>query len=110
MVELLAKLGFRIIYQSRASRGAFDLLAILDDKQIGIQCKRGQYPFYLKKSTVNEMQFWAKKLNWIPVVALDSEKDVNFYRIEDLRETKKYSVIDENSVKIDTMLDVVYVQ
>ncbi|MFQ6092890.1 MAG: hypothetical protein ACE5OR_09440 [bacterium] len=62
----------------------------------------------MKKSTVEELPFWAKKLNWIPVVALDSEERVNFYRIEDLRMTEKHRVVDEGSARIDNMLELVY--
>ncbi len=38
--EHLAALGFDLVYQSRASRGAFDLLAIRGGGQLGVQVKR----------------------------------------------------------------------
>lgn len=44
----LARQGVSLVYQSRASRGAFDLLAVYQTHQIGLQVKRiKKYPAYI---------------------------------------------------------------
>lgn len=40
--EALAARGFELVYQSRGSRGAFDLLAIRHGRTLGVQVKRGR--------------------------------------------------------------------
>ena len=77
----MAAAGFELIYQSRASRGAFDLLAILQTKEVGVQVKKGSLPYYLKKEELQLMQHWARQLRWKPLLALVTENDVHFYDV-----------------------------
>ena len=65
----LARMGFDLVYQSRASRGAFDLLAVRDAQQLGIQVKKGALPLRFSKSEWARMGADAKKLGWRWVVA-----------------------------------------
>src|SRR5262249_40525193 len=50
VAEHLAGLGFDLVYQSRASRGAFDLLALRGPAQLGVQVKRGDLPLRFAKA------------------------------------------------------------
>jgi len=50
VADKLSKEGFSLVYQSKASRGTFDLLAILNSFMVGIQVKKTtKFPFYLSK-------------------------------------------------------------
>lgn len=51
VAQRLASLGFELVYQSRASRGAFDLLAIRGARQLGVQVKRSALPLRFAKTT-----------------------------------------------------------
>ncbi|MEZ4307144.1 MAG: hypothetical protein R3F14_03755 [Polyangiaceae bacterium] len=42
--EHLARTGFELVYQSRGSRGAFDLLAMRGGHRLGVQVKRTELP------------------------------------------------------------------
>lgn len=44
VAEHLARSGFELIYQSRGSRGAFDLLALRGAHRLGVQVKRADLP------------------------------------------------------------------
>ncbi|MCC7534760.1 MAG: AAA family ATPase, partial [Deltaproteobacteria bacterium] len=44
VAELLSRMGFDLVYQSRGSRGAFDLLATRGADQLGVQVKRSRLP------------------------------------------------------------------
>lgn len=65
----LAEMGFELVYQSRASRGAFDLLALRSGTQLGVQVKRSALPLRFKKGEWNRMQADAKRFGWRFVVA-----------------------------------------
>lgn len=60
----LANLGFELVYQSRASRGAFDLLAIRGAVQLAIQVKRSALPLSFKPTEWQRMTADAKRLGW----------------------------------------------
>ncbi|MCG5051524.1 MAG: ATP-binding protein [Myxococcales bacterium] len=66
----LARLGFDLIYQSRASRGAFDLLAIRGGVQLGVQVKRTTLPLSLPSADWKRMEAEAARLGWRWVVAV----------------------------------------
>ena len=75
--EHLARMGFDLIYQSRASRGAFDLLALRGATQLGVQVKRSPLPLRFAKSAWNRMQADAKRLGWRwVVIAVDPSGEV----------------------------------
>lgn len=100
----MAAAGFNLIYQSRASRGAFDLLAISGTKEIGIQVKKAHLPYYLPREKLHLMKHWAERLHWIPLLALVIEKDVRFYDINRLQTKGRSCRIDEKAETIDNLL------
>jgi Holliday junction resolvase len=65
----LARLGFDLVYASRHSRGAFDLLATRGGLALGVQVKRSAaLPLRFKKSEWNRMDADARRLKWRWVV------------------------------------------
>ncbi len=70
VAETLARLGFDLIYQSRASRGAFDLLATRGAHQIGIQVKRSPLPLRFGAAAWKRMKAEAQRFGWRWVVAV----------------------------------------
>jgi AAA+ ATPase superfamily predicted ATPase len=70
VAETLARSGFDLIYQSRASRGAFDLLATRGPHQIGIQVKRSPLPLRFGAAAWKRMEAEAKRFGWRWVVAV----------------------------------------
>jgi AAA+ ATPase superfamily predicted ATPase/Holliday junction resolvase len=75
----LARLGFELVYQSRASRGAFDLLAIRAATQLGVQVKRRALPLTFSKEEWSRMEAESTRLGWRPVVAaVDDREAVTF--------------------------------
>jgi AAA+ ATPase superfamily predicted ATPase/Holliday junction resolvase len=64
VATLLAQLGFELVYQARASRGAFDLLATRGAKQLGIQVKRSPLPLRFTSAEWKRMTADAKRLGW----------------------------------------------
>lgn len=69
VAQHLAQLGFDLIYQSRASRGAFDLLATRGPIQLGIQVKRSAPPLRFGTATWERMQAEAERFGWRWIVA-----------------------------------------
>ncbi len=75
----LARLGFDLIYQSRASRGAFDLLAIRAGVQLGVQVKRTTLPMSLPLADWKRMEAEAARLGWRWIVAVaTTDEQVHF--------------------------------
>lgn len=64
VAEHLAALGFDLVYQSRASRGAFDLLALRGPDQLALQVKRAALPLRFKKTEWRRMQGDAERWGW----------------------------------------------
>jgi AAA+ ATPase superfamily predicted ATPase/Holliday junction resolvase len=76
----LSALGFELVYQSRASRGAFDLLAVRAGIQIGIQVKRSTLPIRFSKSAWARLHSDARRLGWRWLVAVVSpDAQVSFF-------------------------------
>jgi Holliday junction resolvase len=69
VATLLAHMGFDLVYQSRASRGAFDLLATRGASQLGIQVKRSALPLSFSSTAWQRMLADAKRLGWRWVIA-----------------------------------------
>lgn len=65
----LSSMGFDLVYQSRASRGAFDLLATRGSAQLGVQVKRSPLPLRFPKRVWARMEAEAARFNWRWVVA-----------------------------------------
>lgn len=74
VARLLAELGFDLVYQSRASRGAFDLLALRGPDQLGIQVKRSPLPLRFGKTEWKRMDADAERWGWAWALAsVDAE-------------------------------------
>lgn len=69
VAEVLARAGFDLVYQSRASRGSFDLLATRGAYQLGVQVKRSPLPLRFERAAFQRMQADAKRFGWRWVVA-----------------------------------------
>ena len=65
----LSGLGFDLVYQSRALRGAFDLLALRGPYQLGLQVKRRSPPLSFGKREWKRMQADAERWGWRWVIA-----------------------------------------
>lgn len=76
----LAELGFELVYQSRASRGAFDLLGVRAGLQVGIQVKRSALPVRFSRSAWARLRSDARRLGWRWLVAaVTPETQVHFF-------------------------------
>jgi AAA+ ATPase superfamily predicted ATPase/Holliday junction resolvase len=64
VATVLAHLGFDLVYQARASRGAFDLLATRGAAQLAIQVKRSPLPLAFRRVDWQRMSADAKRLGW----------------------------------------------
>jgi AAA+ ATPase superfamily predicted ATPase/Holliday junction resolvase len=104
VARALAEMGFELVYQSRASRGAFDLLAIRAGVQLGVQVKRSELPLRFKKSEWNRMEADARRFGWRFVVAAVSEADgsVKFLSPESAKKAKT-ATLDASAI-IDNLL------
>lgn len=69
VAQALARLGFELVYQSRASRGAFDLLARRGGDALGVQVKRSPLPLAFDQEAWARMEGEAARLRWRWVVA-----------------------------------------
>jgi DNA-binding IclR family transcriptional regulator len=77
--SLLARLGFDLVYQSRASRGSFDLLATRGATQLGVQVKRSELPLRFAAAPWQRMKGDARRFGWRWVVAaVDRAGEVRF--------------------------------
>lgn len=75
----LAHMGFDLVYQSRASRGAFDLLATRGAAQLGIQVKRSAPPLSFSRTEWQRMAADAKRLGWRWAIAsVDPDATIRF--------------------------------
>ena len=80
IARTLAALGFELVYQSRASRGAFDLLGVRAGLQVGIQVKRSPLPLRFSKAAWARLQSDAKRLGWrCLIAAVTPEAKVFFF-------------------------------
>lgn len=76
----LSELGFELVYQSRASRGAFDLLGVRAGVQVGIQVKRTTLPLRMSGAAWARLHADAARLGWRAVVAVVTpEARVSFF-------------------------------
>ena len=69
VAQALASMGFDLVYQSRASRGAFDLLATRGPWQLGVQVKRSALPLVFSIEEWRRMEAEALRLGWAWTVA-----------------------------------------
>lgn len=69
----LATLGFDLVYQSRGSRGAFDLLAVRGAVQLALQVKRSGLPIRFSKGEWARMARDAERWGWRWAIAAVDE-------------------------------------
>jgi len=69
VAQHLARCGFELVYQSRASRGAFDLLATRGARQLGVQVRRSALPLRFTAAEWSRMEADAKRFGWRWIVA-----------------------------------------
>ena len=92
----LAKQGVGLVYQSRASRGSFDLLAVYQAHEIGVQVRRLKaFPGYVSARDLGRMQRDAKTLGWHGVLAFDVNGTITFHPLSSGRPTKRGRRFDE---------------
>jgi len=101
IADKVSKEGFSLVYQSKASRGTFDLLAILNSFMVGLQVKKTtKFPFYLPKDEALNMKDWSKRLNWLPVLCVYiDERNIRFFPLSALSEKEKSFRADRDNGK-----------
>lgn len=72
VARMLAAMGFDLVYRSRVSRGAFDLLATREGTLLGIQVKRSKVPLSFTKQQWSRLEAEAHRLHWAWVVAAET--------------------------------------
>lgn len=66
----IARLGFELVYQSRGSRGGFDLLALRGIDRLGVQVKRARLPLALTTEEWARLEADGDRYGWRWVVAV----------------------------------------
>jgi len=101
--QLMAQ-GIRLVYHAQASRGSFDLLALMNGEAIGLQCKKADLPYYLPQQEYEAMQAWAQKLGWMPILALNVQSEIRFYKLDDLQATERHYRVDNQTPSFKSLL------
>lgn len=70
--KTLARLGFDLVFQARASRGAFDLLATQGAYQLGVQVKKATLPIWFAEADWRRMEAEADRLGWQWIVMVEA--------------------------------------
>lgn len=70
----LAQRGFELVYVSRASRGAFDLLALRGPVQLALQVRHRPFPLRFTRAEWERMEAEAGRRGWLWVVAQVGEE------------------------------------
>lgn len=98
VADALARMGFDLVYQSRASRGAFDLFAVRGATQLGVQVKRSPLPLRFTKTEWSRMVADADRFGWqFIVVAADGSGSVRALDPERARKAREVR-LDEGAV------------
>jgi len=103
VAEHLARSGFELVYQSRGSRGAFDLLATRGAQQLGVQVKRSPLPLRFTREEWNRMTADAKRLGWRWIVAAVSHAE-QVILLDPARLTKGRDVALKASAEIENIV------
>lgn len=69
VAQRLAHLGFELVYQSRGSRGAFDLLATRGARILAVQVKRSPLPLRFSKAAWERMEGDGERYGWQWLIA-----------------------------------------
>jgi len=103
VAEHLARSGFELVYQSRGSRGAFDLLATRGAQQLGVQVKRSPLPLRFTREEWNRMTADAKRLGWRWIVAAVSQAE-QVILLDPARPAKGRDVALKSSAEIENIV------
>jgi AAA+ ATPase superfamily predicted ATPase len=76
VAQELSRMGFDLVYQSRASRGAFDLMATRGSTQLGVQVKRSPLPLRFHRTEWIRIAAEGNRFNWRWVVASVNENGI----------------------------------
>lgn len=103
VAQALAELGFELVYQSKASRGAFDLLAIRAGVMVGVQVKRAAPPLHFSDAAWHRIEAEGRRLGWLWLVAsADPQGQVVF--LDPARSTRRKGQALPASATIDSVL------
>ena len=69
VAQRLAHLGFELVYQSRGSRGAFDLLATRGARILAVQVKRSPLPLRFSRAAWERMESDGERYGWQWLIA-----------------------------------------
>jgi Holliday junction resolvase len=90
VARALARQGVGLVYQSRAGRGAFDLLAVYQTHQIGLQVKRiKKYPVYVAEHEIGRMRSDARNFGWHAAFAFDLDGAISIHSLDGGDKTKR---------------------
>ncbi|MDJ0766128.1 MAG: ATP-binding protein [Myxococcota bacterium] len=104
VARALAQMGFELVYQSRASRGAFDLLGIRAGIQLGIQVKRSAVPLRFSKGDWHRMRNDARRFGWQYVIAAVDPDDNRVAFLDPLGAESKKSITLTRKAQIENLL------
>lgn len=77
VAQRLTQLGFELVYQSRGSRGAFDLLATRGSRSLAVQVKRSPLPLRFTKAAWERMESDGWRYGWQWLIAqVDAKGEV----------------------------------
>ncbi|MFH1466483.1 MAG: AAA family ATPase [Pseudomonadota bacterium] len=99
----LARLGFDLVYQSRASRGAFDLLAIRGPRSLGVQVKRSPLPLVFDHETWSRMETEGAVRGWRWVIGQVGRDGATMW-LDPARARKRKTVRLDTAAAIDNLL------
>jgi AAA+ ATPase superfamily predicted ATPase/Holliday junction resolvase len=104
VAQHLASLGFDLVYQSRASRGAFDLFALRGSRQLGVQVRhRQKLPLRFPKTAWARMVGDAKRWGWAFCIAsVNAQGEVAL--LDPSRALKRKEVRIGQEARIDNLL------
>ena len=102
VAEHLASLGFELVYQSRASRGAFDLLALRGSAQLAVQVKRTELPVRFTRTEWNRMTADAKRFGWRFAIAVATPAG-DVHVLDPARATKQKEVRLSEAARIENV-------
>lgn len=110
VAERLSREGFYVLF-APASRGAFDLLAILNSTHVGVQVKRSSRDsYYLSQEAYQRMVQTSRKLRWFPALAIVSPDmpQVRYFPLERLQRSRKAYRMDETTESYSTLSELVF--
>ncbi|MBL8911625.1 MAG: ATP-binding protein [Archangium sp.] len=95
VARLLAEYGFELVYQSRASRGAFDLLGVRSGLQVGVQVKRTTLPLRMSGAAWARLHADAQRLGWRATLAVVTPENRVFFFDPATARVARNAVVDE---------------